>query len=120
MEKDLEDRENQKKNAKKLDNIHPFDLSPKKHLLKERTTSDEVYEGLNIGANAHDITKEEKRRLMEETNKKLREDEEISRSIKKFNETDEAYTKGRKPFERKFAGGMPPRLLYVLFIDVAS
>ena len=111
MEKDLEDRENQKKNAKKIDNIHPFDLAPKKVLLKGRATSDEVYEGLNIGANAHEITKEEQRRLMQETNEKLREDEERSKSIKKFNETDEAYTKGRKPFERRFADGIRLRQL---------
>ena len=113
MEKDLEDRENQKKNAKKLDNVHPFELAPKKHLLRGRpaASSEEVYEGLNIGVNAQDKTKEEKRRLMEETNQKLKEDEERSKSIKKFNETDEAYTMGRKPFERKFADGTCPHTI---------
>lgn len=107
MEKDLEDRENQKKNAKKLDNVHPFDLSPKKHLLRERpaASSQEVYEGLNIGVNSLDMSKEKKRQIMLERNKRLKEDEERSKSIKKFNETDEAYTMGRKPFERKIADG---------------
>lgn len=69
------------------------------------TNGDEIYEGLNIGANALDVSKEEKRRLMIETNKKLKEDEERSTNIKKFNETDEAYTAGRKPFERRLNDG---------------
>ena len=116
MEKDLEDRENQKKNAKKLDNVHPFDLSPKKHLLRERpaASSQEVYEGLNIGVNSIDMSKEKKRQIMLERNKRLKEDEERSKSIKKFNETDEAYTMGRKPFERKIADGIYVDLKHIM------
>ena len=103
---DIKQREIQSLDFKRNEDIHPFDLTPKKHLLKKNQNSnnrnDKVYDGLKIGIQkSPEMMRQEKKKSAEAYQNILNEDLALTNKLRNDRDLDSGIDSSRRPFPRK-------------------